>query len=531
MNAARLDRVALAGTVVALAALQLWLRPLTPVDETRYLAVAWEMWTRGDFLVPWLNGEPYSHKPPLLFWLIHGLWSLFGVSEVAARLLPVGLSLVALWWSQRLSGRLWHDPAVARLVPWLILGSVFWNNFQSLVQFDLLLTLTAVAAWEGTIVSLRGPLRGWAQLAIATALGLLAKGPVILVVLLPALLLAPWWAVAQRPPSWLNWYTGCLGALMTGAAIALAWALPAGLAGGEAYRQALLWGQTAGRLVDAFAHRSPGWSYLLWLPLMCLPWTVWPQLWRALRRVGYGDQGTRFCVAVLLPALLVFTLISAKQPKYLLPLLPLMAALAARALVSAEQVRYRARFVALLLAASAVLLAALPAIEVGPAWLSQVQPLWALLLLAAAALCWFAVLQLGAVVRVAAVAVSVWTAVVSLAVLGPARPVLDVRPVSRVLAQLQAEGHRLAYLGNYHGQFHFAGRLRQRIAPLATREAVNAWLSAHPDGYLIVNYKSAVPRFDFAAPVYPYRGGVLVVWPAGALLSNPARVDGLAGNA
>ena len=29
--------------VVLLAALQLWLRPLLPVDETRYLSVAWEM--------------------------------------------------------------------------------------------------------------------------------------------------------------------------------------------------------------------------------------------------------------------------------------------------------------------------------------------------------------------------------------------------------------------------------------------------------------------------------------------------------
>ncbi|MDX1698178.1 MAG: hypothetical protein R3308_07810, partial [Thiohalobacterales bacterium] len=44
-------------------------RPLVPADELRYIAVAWEMWQRGDFLVPYLNGEPYSHKPPLFFWL------------------------------------------------------------------------------------------------------------------------------------------------------------------------------------------------------------------------------------------------------------------------------------------------------------------------------------------------------------------------------------------------------------------------------------------------------------------------------
>ena len=39
----------------------LFTRPLLPVDETRYASVAWEMWSRGDFLVPYLNGEPYSH--------------------------------------------------------------------------------------------------------------------------------------------------------------------------------------------------------------------------------------------------------------------------------------------------------------------------------------------------------------------------------------------------------------------------------------------------------------------------------------
>ena len=31
-------------------------RPLMPIDETRAVSVAWEMWQRGDFLVPHLNG-------------------------------------------------------------------------------------------------------------------------------------------------------------------------------------------------------------------------------------------------------------------------------------------------------------------------------------------------------------------------------------------------------------------------------------------------------------------------------------------
>ena len=65
----------------AFAIASIWLRPLWPVDETRYASVAWEMWLRGDFLVPYINGEPYSHKPPLLFWLIQLGWFLFGVND------------------------------------------------------------------------------------------------------------------------------------------------------------------------------------------------------------------------------------------------------------------------------------------------------------------------------------------------------------------------------------------------------------------------------------------------------------------
>src|SRR6185312_5505438 len=66
----------------ALVAVGLAARPPLPVDETRYLGVAWEMWQRGDFLVPHINGIAYHHKPPLLFWLMQAGWAVFGVSEI-----------------------------------------------------------------------------------------------------------------------------------------------------------------------------------------------------------------------------------------------------------------------------------------------------------------------------------------------------------------------------------------------------------------------------------------------------------------
>ena len=87
----------------------LFTRPLLPVDETRYASVAWEMWARGDFLVPYLNGEPYSHKPPLFFWLIHAGWWLFGVSEWVLRAVSPLLAIGTLLAATHLSRRLWPE--------------------------------------------------------------------------------------------------------------------------------------------------------------------------------------------------------------------------------------------------------------------------------------------------------------------------------------------------------------------------------------------------------------------------------------
>ena len=507
--------------VMALAALQLWLRPLLPVDETRYLSVAWEMWQRGDFLVPHLDGVPYSHKPPLLFWLVHGLWWLTGVSEAIARWVFPLVTLLCLWLSAALARRLWPhaDAELAAAVPWLLFGGLFWMNFYSLVQFDLLLVLAALLAWHGTLLALVRPLRGWSLVATAIGIGVLAKGPVILLPVLPVLLLAPWWARDQRPGSWSGWYAGTVLALLLGAVIALVWAIPAGLSAGDSYRQAIFWGQSAGRMVDSFAHASPWWSYLWWLPLMWLPWVLWPQLWKALRAgISTGlDDGIRFCLAALLPALLLFSLVSGKQGKYLLPLFPLIALLLAHWLTEFDDrptPAYRLYFVAVLLALVGFVLLALPHLGVAAAWSAGLQPLWALLLLAGAVACLtMKPTSLVVTLRCCVVAMALATAVVYLSLVPALRPAFDLQPVASHVANLQAAQRPVAWLGKYHGQLHFLGRMDQRIEPLTHSEALRSWTAAHPQGYLIENQRNVTSALPAGVFTQAYRSGRLAVWP------------------
>ena len=108
-----------------LTGVSLTVRPLMPVDETRYASVAWEMWIRHDFLVPYLNGQTYSHKPPLLFWLMQLSWWLFGVNEFSMRLIAPLFSPAALLLTGRIARLLWPDRKQAEEHSRYILGVLF----------------------------------------------------------------------------------------------------------------------------------------------------------------------------------------------------------------------------------------------------------------------------------------------------------------------------------------------------------------------------------------------------------------------
>jgi 4-amino-4-deoxy-L-arabinose transferase-like glycosyltransferase len=64
-------------------------------DEPRCAEVAREMLETSNFLVPQLNGEPYTHEPPLHFWAIGSISALLGgIDETAVRL-PSALAAIA----------------------------------------------------------------------------------------------------------------------------------------------------------------------------------------------------------------------------------------------------------------------------------------------------------------------------------------------------------------------------------------------------------------------------------------------------
>ncbi|MEI7035871.1 ArnT family glycosyltransferase [Fulvimonas yonginensis] len=496
------------GVAVALLLPALVLPPV-PIDETRYLAVAWNMHLRGDWLVPWLDGAPYPDKPPLLFWLINLAWDIAGVHAWSARVLEVLLGLATLPLLRRLALALGADAAAAGLAAWLWLGCLGFAGFAGALMFDVLLCACTLLAWLGTawlVCGRRGP--GAGLLGLGLGLGILAKGPVSLLVGgLPALL-APWWApAARRSPG--RHYLATTVALAGAALLALAWAIPAARRGGPAYGDAIFLTQTAGRVAESFAHdRGPAW-YLPIVPLLLLPWTV--GLGRGARRPAPAyDRLDRFALAASVPAFLAFCLISGKQPHYLLPLLPALAPAAAARLADGRWrvVGWRVG-VPLVAIALAFLLALLRLVPQAPAWayaglVGAVLPGLPLLM--------HRTQPVG--VPVAAVATLLVAALAKLALVQGLGPSYSVERAATRIAAAQRAGIPLLQAGRQNGLYTFAGRLTAAIPTAENAAQVAAWARAHPDGWVISNYQD----FDYPAPpLYrqPFMGRHLTIWRAG----------------
>lgn len=500
----------------ALVGVALALRPLLPVDETRYLSVAWEMWLRGDWLVPHLNGAPYSDKPPLLLWGILLGWRALGVNQWWPRLLPPLFGLISALLLVRLTGRLRPGPEPAgHALPFL--SGLLWVTFSTLLLFDTLLTTCVLVALTGVVEAWRGrALHGWGVCGAGIGLGVLAKGPVVLVHVLPAALLAPWWAGGRQPAGWRRWYLGLVAAVGLGAAIGLAWALPAAARGGPDYASAILWEQTAGRITGRLAHDRPWWWYLPLLPLVLYPWALWPALWRSLARVRRNPMGVPvgFALAWVVPGLVALSSLGGKQIHYLMPLLPGVALLAADVCSDVEPHRWDAAAPAGLVALAGILLWAGAGLRHAlglPAWLGEVSPTWGLILLAEAL-----VLATSRRARGQVLALSLTGPALMLVVhLAGSKPLgrrYDLRPVAELLEAGERAGRPIAFVGHYAGQFHFLGRLLRPIEDVP-RGGVAAWAERHPDGLVVRQVRSADGTAG-ALLARPYGEGMVGVWTA-----------------
>lgn len=531
-------------TWLLVAGVSIFLHGPLPLYSTRTLTVAWEMWHLGEWLIPHQNGMPYSHKAPLLYWLIHAGWAIGGVSDVWPRILEVLLSTANLLLLAQLARQLFPNrPQVARLAPWVLAGLFFYFLFSLQIMFDLLVTACTLLSLIGlTHRDLRGGFAPqWWLVAIGMWLGLLTKGPVALLHVAAPLLLAPLWLEAARSAP-ARWYGRVALTLVAALALFALWVVPVAVLGGEAYRQELLFTQTAGRVVSAFDHARPLWWYVTIAPLLLFPWLFWPATWRGFRLRGQtAEPGLRFLLLWLLPTLLAFSLVSAKQAYYLLPELAGFALWLAGSVAAREHRgdrRAHGWLPGVLLLLTGTLVALLPTLVA----LGYGDSVFLLDFASAGIGFGLAIAALGGVLifwrardagqaipRIA-LATLLATALLHGQFAASLWPRYDLQPAADQLAALAAQGKTLANRGKYEGQFNFLARLTRPIVEIDYDNGP-PWAAQHPDD-IVIDYVHIEVARDFAAgapqPLWigAFRSDQLQIWRAGdwlAARSEPAR--------
>lgn len=308
-------------------------RDLWNPDEARYAEVACEMQLSGSWSVPRLNGEVYTQKPPLLFWLIiisswltGGIDGTGGVTEVSARIPSALAAIGTLILVFRIGERLFNRRAAWFAV--LAITTCFKILWQGRFgQIDMLLTfLVTLGVWFWV----RGYTEGRPGLSslffVSTGLATLAKGPAGF---LPPLLAILAFLLHTKDREEIRRFRVGRGFLIW-AAVVLAWLVPAGLSGGREYLDQIVFRQNVTRYADPWHHFQPWYYYLTIIPAEFFPWSFFLPGAIALgwkRMEGKDRRGFLFALAWMVVTVVFFSISPAKRSVYILTMYPAMALL------------------------------------------------------------------------------------------------------------------------------------------------------------------------------------------------------------
>jgi len=316
---------------------------LIGADEPRYAQVAREMLERRDWITPVLNGTPWLEKPPLYYWQAMLAYSLFGVSDAAARI-PSGVDATILviavyFFFRRFRRGVEVDAALITASCTGVVGFARAASMDMALAAAFAVGLLAWWAWRET-----GNRIHLAFFYLCMALGMLAKGPIA--PFLAALVLALFAVVTRewRPLLRSFWFPG----ILLFCAVALPWYFAVQVRNPQFFREFILEHNLARFSTDLYRHREPFWYYLPVTALALMPWTVfviaafveplrswWAERTSSSTEPDYEFQFNLFACCWLVVPVVFFSISQSKLPGYILPAVP------AGAVLLAEYLRRR----------------------------------------------------------------------------------------------------------------------------------------------------------------------------------------------
>ncbi len=308
---------------------QLGTPALFDFDEGAFSAATWEMLQRGDFIIPFFNGEPRFDKPILMHWLQALSVSAFGLHEWTLRLpsaLAASAWVMATYYFAK--PRMPRQQAIlaAVMVATSAMIVIIGRAATADAVLNLLITLALFDIW-----------RYWEQptrmrhfrVFFWLGLGFLCAG--LMAMTIPVLVSAFLYISNGQWRRWLHAVFHPYG-LSVFLAVVAPWYVFAYMAYGQAFIDGFFLQHTVSQVADALeGHHDYPWYYLLALPLIIMPFSglLLPLFAKKWALFPTGDQLSRFLGVWFVLVLVLFSFSSTQLPHYLLygitPLLLLLA--------------------------------------------------------------------------------------------------------------------------------------------------------------------------------------------------------------
>lgn len=152
------------------------------VDAAQYASIARDMAETGSYLEVYCVGKDYLDKPPLLFWMSSLTISLLGNSNIAYKLLPVILLLMAMWATYRFA-RLWYNKQTGIFAALIFGTTQAFNLMTNDVRTDGILTAFVILSiWFLSDFIQRGKLKYLVLGGVCIGAAMLSKGPIGIVI-------------------------------------------------------------------------------------------------------------------------------------------------------------------------------------------------------------------------------------------------------------------------------------------------------------------------------------------------------------
>jgi 4-amino-4-deoxy-L-arabinose transferase-like glycosyltransferase len=304
--------------------------------ENRWADVVMHMLYSGDYFHPYIENQPYFDKPVLSYWLIIAAsWFTQDLNAIALRLPSVVAAFVSLYFLYRLVRVLSPHSAikVAHRAVWMMLTTfyfIFWARIASSDMLTLMGTLIAVT-WYAEHPDTK--FKSYFIFFIICALTSLCKG--LLGFALPLLVILPHllhkththrYALLQH----LN--LKFLIALIIGIIIFCLPYIIAGYYHNPNYQESglyLVYRENILRFFQPFDNFGPWYTYLIFLPVYLLPWTLFFIPAFIFYGLNYKKAHTheRWMWWSVVLLFLFFTASGSRRNYYVLPILPYALAL------------------------------------------------------------------------------------------------------------------------------------------------------------------------------------------------------------